>query len=105
MTLKKALERGCFTSPKDNVMLYKLSLFNRILRACAIRLFTRVENNNVCEFAVNGEKRFLENLFDLFPKTRKIVFLILTLMWGGRIFQHVAGLFKKERIRFGNTHL
>lgn len=54
-------------------MLNKVGLFKRILRAGAIMLFAKIENNNNCEFSSNGEKKFIEKLFYFFQKSGEII--------------------------------
>lgn len=56
-------------------MYIKMSFVKRKLRGLSLRIFNYIENNGDCNFDKNGEKVFMDTLFDSFKKgNKKIVF-------------------------------
>jgi hypothetical protein len=49
-------------------MFTEKSLIKRKLRGLAFRVFNKIENNGNCNFENNGEKVFIDNLFNSFKK-------------------------------------
>jgi FkbM family methyltransferase len=60
---------------KDN-MLTQPDVFKKAAKSLLLRVFNRLENNNNCIFSQNGEKVFVENIFQFFKKSKseKIIF-------------------------------
>ncbi len=57
-------------------MYIKMSYLKRKIRGLAWKVFNEIENNNDTDFARNGEKVFIDNLFKYFSNSegRKVVF-------------------------------
>ncbi len=51
-------------------MIVKMPRYKKVLRQISIQLFNYIENNNVVSFSGNGEKIFIEKLFNYLNKTR-----------------------------------
>ncbi|NOR69040.1 MAG: FkbM family methyltransferase [Methylomarinum sp.] len=57
-------------------MFTKISYIKRKIRSLSLKVFNSIENNGNCNFIVNGEKLFIDNLFYYFIKSKqkRIVF-------------------------------
>jgi FkbM family methyltransferase len=57
-------------------MYMKMTFFKRKVRGLAYRILSYIENNGNCDFDVNGERKFVKNLFDKFneSKQKRVIF-------------------------------
>ena len=49
-------------------MYQEMSFIKRKLRGLSLRVLNKIENNGDCNFENNGEKVFIDNLFNSFKK-------------------------------------
>lgn len=47
-------------------MFVKTNLFNKIVRAYSLKMLNKIENNGNCNFDTNGEKAFINRMFEYF---------------------------------------
>ena len=64
MIQKRVLVRAYFTLEKFSKMLVKSNILKKFIKSQLMRTFNWMENNNNCDFKNNGEKLFIDNLFD-----------------------------------------
>ena len=50
-------------------MFTKLSLLQKKFRGLSLKIFNSIENNGNCNFDQNGEKFFIDNLFNTFKSS------------------------------------
>lgn len=75
-------------------MIVKQSFFRRKLRSLLLLLFSKLENNNNTNFATNGEKLFIDNLFEYLHRRNQDKAVLFDI--GANIGEYSQMLLKKS---------